>query len=156
MPEDSDVSAKRARVSSTDSMHANRGGRVADFTFTMMNPRHTPYMDYIRSGKKLAEGRINSGGYSHLVEGKTIYFHNRHEGIICLITFVHRYKSFEALLEAEGIDNMLPQLKHISSSSSKMDEALRIYHSFPGAERVKTFGALAIGVQFLRDHRPGR
>ncbi len=120
-----------------------------------MNPRDCPYMDYIKKGLKHAEGRINSHGFQRLKVGDTIYFHNRRVGIICEIIFLHKYKTFRAMLEEEGADKMLPQLLKLGlSKEEKIQEGIKIYEKFPNSYKVNQFGCLAIGVTYLEDHNP--
>lgn len=124
-----------------------------DFTFTISSPAHMPFLKYFREGSKTAECRIDGPGFRNLEVGKTIWFHNRFDGIVCRITFIHRYKGFEEMLNAEGIDNLLPQLKQVHPSR-KMEDALKVYRGFPGSHRVATLGAIAIGVKWIADKRP--
>lgn len=124
-----------------------------DFTFTISSPAHMPFLKFFREGSKTAECRIDGPGFRNLAVGKTVWFHNRFDGIVCRITFLHRYKSFEDMLNAEGIDNLLPQLKNVNPSR-KMEEALRVYRGFPGSHRVAMMGAIAIGVKWIADKIP--
>jgi ASC-1-like (ASCH) protein len=144
---------------------------VPDRTYTIMEP----YMTFIRRGVKSAEGRVNSRGYDSLAVGQIVYFHNRQMGILCRITHVNRYESFEAMLRGEGVGNMLPQfdeqkreqirdllnhnkLKNLQWSAEWDTErciqegATQIYKKFPGWERVKASGAVAIGVEYIKNH----
>ena len=47
------------------------------------------------------------------------------------------------MLSTEGFENMIPFAK-------SFDEALQVYNSFPGSERVKSNGCCAIGIKYLR------
>lgn len=125
-------------------------------TYTMMNRKDAPYMDWIRTGEKLAEGRINSKGFERLRVGDFVRFHNRREGIVCEITFLHRYNGFKEMLVAEGPLNMLPQLKKMRvKEKDYLDSGVKIYQGFPGSQRVQRMGALAIGVKYLGEMKVG-
>lgn len=52
------------------------------------------------------------------------------------------YKSFEEMILAEKRENIVP---FVNSN----EEALKIYKSFPGWQRVKNLGCCAIGVKRL-------
>jgi len=128
-----------------------------DHTFTIMNRSAAPYIDYIRNGEKKAEVRVNSKAYQQLQVGDKVYFHNHREGILCKVTYLHRYKSFAAMLQQEGIDNVLPQLKNADlAAHEKEAKALQIYNNFPGAFRAQQLGVVAIGVEFLANYFKGK
>ncbi len=124
--------------------------------FTMINTSSAPYMDYIRSGAKHAEGRINSTGYKYLRPGNIIYFHNHQEGILCKIKFIRKYSTFERMLQKERVTKMLPQLKNRKNQDNDylLQEGVRIYERFPRSYRVQKFGCIAIGLQYLKDKKP--
>lgn len=123
-----------------------------DYTFTMMNPKESPYIEYIRKGIKHAEGRINYSGFNKLKVGDILYFHNRKEGIICEIIFLHKYKSFKQMLEIEGAEKMLPQLLKMKlDDKEKIKKGIEIYEKFPNSYKVKQYGSLAIGLKFLKN-----
>lgn len=120
---------------------------------TIMSPKSCPYMDYIRQGIKHAEGRLNSRVYQKFKAGNTVLFKNKKEGIICKITFIHKYESFRKMLEGEGADKMLPQLLKIKASQKeKIELGIKIYENFPNSHKINQFGCLAIGVTYLKDH----
>lgn len=52
------------------------------------------------------------------------------------------YKSFEKMLNSEGVQNLVPFVDNLS-------DALKIYKSFPGANRVNSSGCCAIGVKCI-------
>ena len=126
--------------------------KIADHTKSIISTAAAPYLRYIREGKKHAEGRINAPSYAALKVGDTICFHSPTEGIICEITFLHRYRSFREMLEREGAQRMLPQLAGRNlSPEACMVEGVKIYERFPKAGRVAKMGCLAIGVKYLRE-----
>jgi ASC-1-like (ASCH) protein len=85
--------------------------------------------------------------------GDELRLHNRNEGIICQIVFLHRYNSFREMVDKEGVYNLLPQLKNRRDLEGEalMSAAIRTYEGFPGSDRVRTQGCVAIGVKYLRE-----
>ncbi len=117
-----------------------------------MNSKDHPWMDLIRNGTKTVEGRINSIAFSCLRKNHFVRFHNRKKGILCKVTFTRFYKDFEMMLENEGVKNLAPHVCTHGNEEDWKQAALKLYHSFPGAERVKQKGAIAIGLKFIRDY----
>src|SRR5262249_22450371 len=73
--------------------------------------------------------------------------------IICQITSINPFVSFHEMLDTLGVLNLLPQLEARSSIlpyEAFIREAVHVYTSFPGSDRVDSFGCVAIGVQFLK------
>lgn len=102
-----------------------------------------PYMTFIEEGKKTVEGRVGNSYYTKIKSGSVLRLYNREKEIWCEVTHTHSYSTFKAMLEKEGLKNMLPQAKSI-------EDGIRIYRSFPTfAEKEKQFGAYAIGVKFI-------
>ena len=54
----------------------------------------------------------------------------RGEFVVCEISYLNFYSSFEEMLNSEGFKNMVP-------FAVSFDEALKVYNSFPGSDRVK-------------------
>lgn len=143
------------RNSSQSSSVKQQLRKKTDHTFTIMNRREAPYMDYIRKGIKRAEGRIYSPAFQRLQEGQTIWFHNRHEGTVCTISYIHTYRSFEEMLTTEGVNAMLPQLGDQGLSEEAMlAKGIAIYERFPNAQRVHSKGCVAIGVRYMHEKAP--
>ena len=126
-------------------------------SLTIQNRKEAPYLDFIRNGTKKAEGRVNLHFFSKYSVGDTLQLHNRFEGILCEISFLHRYKNFEEMVTREGVENLVP---HVVDSQLSNEELIRkavaVYKSFPGADRVSRFGALAIGVTYLHEYFKGK
>ena len=103
------------------------------------------YFDAIKAGIKTVEGRLNKAKFHDLKTGDIITFSCKETGEIlyCTVTTLHTYPTFEAMLQGEGLTNMLPWAKNIQ-------EGVAVYESFPGfRDEVKEFGALAIGIRRL-------
>jgi ASC-1-like (ASCH) protein len=103
------------------------------------------YFDAIRAGLKTVEGRLNAAKFKVLSSGMMICFtlSDSHEALYCIIETVTMYKSFEDMLEAEGVGNILPGV-------TSLEKAIAIYEAFPGyKEGVKDIGALAIRFKLI-------
>lgn len=99
-------------------------------------------MQYIDLGIKKAECRIATGAVRNFKIGERLLLKGRGEFVLCEITYMNFYDSFEDMIAGEKTKNIVP---FVDSD----DEALQIYKSFPGWERVKTMGCCAIGVRRL-------
>lgn len=106
-----------------------------------------PYLNWLASGKKTAEGRVNSSKFRLMHTGDTVSFCDKKtcEYMYGKIKFKHEYRSFEEMLISEGVSNMLPFLKN-----HELAEGVAVYNSFPGASRVHKFGCVAIGITVLK------
>ena len=99
-------------------------------------------MQCIANGSKKAECRVASDFVRSFKVGEKLLLDAAGEFVVCSITFLHFYKSFEEMLTAEGLKNMVP-------FAESFDRAVGIYKSFPGAGRVEKFGCAAIGVRCI-------
>ena len=111
----------------------------ADFRISIKNSSEHPYINWLATGIKKAEGRINTEYFRRLKIDDTICFYNQRKFVLCKVTYLNKYPSFEKMLEGEGLHNMLPFAKSVS-------EGVNVYRGFPGSDRVRRFGAVAIGV----------
>jgi len=103
------------------------------------------YFDAIKTGIKTVEGRLNSPKFKDLKATMQMSFTcaDSQEQLICIVQDVQTYPTFEAMLEAQGVVNMLPGI-------DSLPVAVAIYESFPGyREDVKKMGALAIKIKVL-------
>lgn len=116
----------------------------ADHTFSIIDTPERPYLHWLQTGIKTAEGRVNSPKYQKTRVGDTIIFIDQSQSqyIYGTIIFKHEYHSFHAMLNAEGVSNMLPFL-----NSSDLQQGIAVYNQFPGSERVQIFGCVAIGIK---------
>lgn len=114
----------------------------------------TEYFHYIMDGKKQFEGRVYGPACKKMAIGDSLrMFDNRAGwGIVCAIVSKDIYKSFDEMLRSKGVLSMLPQLGSRAnqvSSEQLINEGVKIYQAFPGANRVRENGAVAIGVKFI-------
>jgi ASC-1-like (ASCH) protein len=112
------------------------------------------YMENIEKGIKEYEGRINGPACKKMQIGDhlKLYDNRANWGILCEITSLTVYYSFEKMLTDKGILKLLPQLERdsrILNSEQLLEKGVKIYKDFPGSERVSSVGVVAIGVQFL-------
>ncbi len=129
---------------------------IAQHIFSIINKKNAPYLAYIKKGIKHAEGRINATKCRKIKVGDMLLFQSKSEGIFCKATFLHPYPTFSAMLQKEGVERMLPQLRQKEASlPEKIAMGVEIYGNFRGAHRINELGCVAIGVEFLADG-PGR
>ena len=111
------------------------------------------YLKDIINGEKKYEGRINTQKCRNMKVGDNLKLVDKEAffGIICEITSLDVFDSFDEMLNKIGVLKLLPQLKEKKYSSDKLlTEGIKIYMDFPGSKRVDTFGSVAIGVKFLK------
>ena len=102
-----------------------------------------PFLQYITLGIKKAECRIASNNIRSFQVSDILLLQSSGEFVLCAITYMHFYKSFEDMILKEKTENIVP---FVNSD----EEALKIYQSFPGWQRVKSLGCCAIGVKPLK------
>jgi ASC-1-like (ASCH) protein len=104
------------------------------------------YIELIKSGKKTTEGRINSGGFKHLIEGDKVKFFDGKEpeiNVLCEILGIGKYASFSEMLTKEGFQTMIPDAR-------SLDEAVGIYNRIPTyPERARKNGVLALRLKVV-------
>lgn len=113
------------------------------------------YLKYIMEGIKLYEGRVHLSTCQRMRVGDRLDLKDNRAGwgIQCEITSKDVYSSFADMLREKGVLNLLPQLSEKSKYLNEEDlisEGIKIYNSFPGSQNVNRFGAVAIGVKFIR------
>ena len=115
----------------------------ANHTLPMINTPSRPYLNWLVDGTKKAEGRVNGPACRKMKVGDTILLCDRRRGqyVYGTIAFKNEYSTFEEMLLAEKVSNMLPFLR-----DDQITEGLKTYSSFPGAARVKELGCVAIGI----------
>lgn len=99
-----------------------------------------PYFSQIENKIKTIEGRINSGQFKSLREGDTITFCNQGKLLPCLVKGKRIYRSFEEMLEKEGVKKCLPDARSLK-------EGVAIYDNLPGfKQRAIQHGVVAIEI----------
>ena len=113
---------------------------MKSYNLNIINNPKLPFLQCIESGLKKAECRVVSPYIKKFKVGDMLTLTGKNEYVKCKITFLHFYKSFEEMLTSEGVQNLVPFVNNLS-------DALKIYNSFPGANRVNSSGCCAIGVK---------
>lgn len=103
-----------------------------------------PFLKYIASGEKKDEGRVSSEFVRNLKIGEKLLLFSGTKLVICNIKYLCFYDSCEDMLDTEGLENMVPFV-------DTNEQALKIYRSFHGSQRVKTLGCCSIGLDFIED-----
>jgi len=114
--------------------------RWASYSFTVQKR----YFDLILEGKKTVEGRLNQKKYQKIKVGDLVSFKSSEPSdplSFCIIREKKIYRTFKDMLEAEGMENCLPD-------ASSLDEAISIYHAFPGyREKSPLLGVIAFKLE---------
>lgn len=97
-----------------------------------------PYHRLILNGKKTVEGRLNKGKFAALCAGDIIELEP--ERIRFKVTEKILYPTFIAMIEAEGVENVIPD---------KTDAigAAQVYYDFFSEEEEASFGIVAIRIR---------
>lgn len=102
------------------------------------------YLGQIFERRKTVEGRINAGGVAKLRVGDCVALRPGQfakERWYVRIKRTRPFNSFEEMLQACGVQACLPDARGF-------DEALAVYHSFPGfEEKAREEGVLALDVE---------
>lgn len=104
----------------------------------------TTYLEMIKKGQKRCEGRINRGRFCEIKAGDWIKFianENPSLFIYCKVLKKSLYPDFRSMLEAEGVEPCLPDVKAI-------EQAEALYLSFPGyQDGIKRYGVVAFNIE---------
>ena len=110
---------------------------------SIINNKKLPFLQYISLKIKKAECRIATNNIRNFKVGDELLLRGKDEFVLCEITYLHFYKSFEDMIFGEKKENIVP---FVDSD----EEALKIYKSFPGSQRIKNMGCCAIGVNPIK------
>lgn len=101
-------------------------------------PIRRQYFNLIRNGRKTVEGRINSHPFNHWEVGQTVEFFCGQDAARCQIVAITAYPSFRAMLEGEGVQACLPNVRSV-------DAGAEIYRRIPRyEEKAQRHGVLGI------------
>lgn len=103
------------------------------------------WFDAIKSGKKIAEGRLNKSWVSTLQPLDMIEFKERTENgidetekpIRVMVSKIKKYKSFIELFDDVGLDKVLPGI-------DSYDNGIKVYRQWYSEEKEKEFGVVGI------------
>ena len=110
---------------------------------SIINNKKLPFLQYISLKIKKAECHIATNNIRNFKVGDELLLKGKGEFVLCEITDLHFYKSFEEMISGEKLENIVP---FVDSD----EEALKIYKSFPGSQRIKNMGCCAIGVNPIK------
>ncbi len=116
--------------------------RVKINKLSIINNHKMPFLQYIDLGIKKAECRVATEYIKSFKVGDRLILKGKDEYVLCEIIYLNFYDSFEKMISIEGFKNLIPFAKSEA-------ETLKIYKSFPGANRVYSLGCCAIGVKCL-------
>ena len=98
------------------------------------------YLWHIKEGRKTVEGRLAVGIFKQIMPKAIIRFECGPNHVDARVLQVTKYKSFQAMLENEGLTNCLPDCANIRAG-------IQIYHSFPNyAKLEQTTGVIALQI----------
>lgn len=111
---------------------------------TYKNHRAEPYFTFEKTGQKTIEGRARKGKYSQIKPGDFIVVHTNDETdyFSVRVKRVAPYPSIKAMLETEGLKNLLPDV-------DTMDEGIELYRKFYSQQQESEFGMVAIEVELI-------
>lgn len=98
-----------------------------------------PYLDLIKNGKKIVEGRLGKDKYLSLVKGDLIKINN----LEVEVQSVEKYPTFQDMLVMEGVKNVIPD-------ATDLDSAVNVYYKFYSKEDEVQFGVAGISIKVLK------
>ena len=108
-------------------------------------PIQNEYLLAIKSGSKTVEGRLGTATAKKIKENDIINFQCGALNEKCLVTSIRNYKTFADMLDAEGLQKMLP-------GCDSIENGVKIYHRFPYYKRdEKEKGAVAFSIEVVSD-----
>lgn len=101
------------------------------------------YIKAISSKKKTYEGRVNTESFLEYQPGKIVRWFSENEFVITKIITRKIFPSFDDMLREINFKLFIPEAKNY-------EEAKQVYYDIPGySEKVKKYGALALGIQLI-------
>ncbi|MGI5826089.1 MAG: ASCH domain-containing protein [Patescibacteria group bacterium] len=97
-----------------------------------------PYLGYIKSGKKVVEGRLGKQKYLDLQKGDIIKINNLEIEVLG----VTKYSGFKEMLIMEGVKNVVPDAKDL-------EEAVNVYYKFYTKQDESQYGVAAISIKVM-------
>ena len=101
------------------------------------------YFKQIRDRKKTVEGRLAKEKFSAMQAGDLLEFVSEGDRILTKILEIKKFPTFKQMLEHYGVNQCLPDINNL-------DEAVSIYHAFPGYRDAEVLlGVLGIKVALV-------
>ena len=112
----------------------------------MAKPNHisnypNPWFDYILTGKKTFEGRLNRGRWADMQVDDIVQWTYGNRIIDTIVTEIKLYKSFKHAFKDLG-EKLLPSIETDTNAGN-------LYSSFYSDEDVNKYGVVAIGIRVL-------
>lgn len=110
-----------------------------------------PYFDYLKSGQKTVEGRVNKSPYDLLKVGQAVEFYtdpaqNQRSDeckFSALIKAIRPYSSFSRMVEVENVhEKLLP-------NCSSVEAGVAIYRQFYSKVQEQSAGVLALEISLI-------
>ncbi|CAN1167619.1 hypothetical protein LINPERHAP2_LOCUS27332 [Linum perenne] len=108
-----------------------------------------PFFTQMQDGLKTVEGRCARGFYNQIQPGALIMFN---KSLVVKVQGVHRYTSFFQMLEAEGLDKVLPGVETIDADAynttptSIVQSGVQVYRRFYTEDEERSNGVISIHV----------
>ena len=97
-----------------------------------------PWFSLVKNSIKTSEGRLIKGEWAKMKIGDIIEFYNDDDFFEVVINDIKLYKSFEDMIRAERLKNVLPGYKRIKTGVKE------VYYKFFKPKDEKKYGVLAI------------
>ena len=81
------------------------------------------YLDLIKSGDKQVEGRLNRSIFKNIRVGDQVSWTWNNKKVCTEIIYIHKYESFQDMLEQEKLSRVLPGINNIQ-------DGIKIYDQF--------------------------
>ena len=110
-----------------------------------------PWFSLIKSGTKKAEGRLNKGLFASFNENEIVVWFNidkrtrQRKEVKTKIVKVNKYKTFEEMLTAEGLDKVLPDKENIKT----IKDGVNVYRQWYNEQVEKQYGVVAIVLEVI-------
>ena len=106
-----------------------------------------PWFTYIKEGKKVVEGRLDSNKYKKLTINSYITLYDakdENDFIVVRIMDIVKYKSFRDMIETETLNKVLPDIDTI-------DDGVAVYRQFYSEKIEKDKGVIAIHIKVVKE-----
>lgn len=116
--------------------------RVKNSSFHPMTLQRK-YLEMIKGGSKTVEGRINSGPFRGVAQGKGFLFFCQNQKVYCRVEEVKTFTNFREMLRHFGYKSCVPDAR-------SEDAAVSIYESIPGySERARQHGVVGMRLRVV-------
>ena len=108
---------------------------------SIQNPPESPWLDWIESGKKIYEGRLNRRFWRKIKPGDIIVWNDgRGKKVKTVVTHILKFPSF-----VEAYKKLGSQLVPVGGVTES--KVAQLYHKYFTSDEIKKFGVVAIGIQ---------